>query len=66
MTTTFIKPTAKVIGENGNVFVTLGICKQALQKAGYRDKADEMSAKVFKAESYNAALIIMQEYCKFN
>ena len=59
------KPTAKVIGENGNVFVTLGISSAALKKAGLRDKAEEMAARVFKAGSYEEALGIMQEYVDF-
>jgi len=56
------KPIAKVVGENGNVFVTLGICSKALQKAGLSDEAKEMREKVFKAGSYDEALSIMMEY----
>ncbi len=59
------KPKAKVIGQNGNVFVTLGICTQALKKAGLREQADELTEKVFGADNYNKALNIMQEYCTF-
>ena len=37
----------------------------ALKKAGLRDKAEEMAARVFKAGSYEEALGIMQEYVEF-
>ena len=59
-----MKPVAQVTGENGNVFVTLGICSKALKKAGMADKAKEMSERALCAESYNQALNIMQEYCE--
>jgi len=59
------KPVAKVIGENGNVFVTLSICTTALKKAGMRAEADELPGKVMMAGDYNEALRIMMEYCEF-
>jgi hypothetical protein len=57
------KPIAYVIGEDGNVFNTLGICSKALKSVGLHDKAKEMSSKVFTAGSYDEALQIMMEYC---
>lgn len=57
--------TAKVIGENGNVFSILAICKKALMKAGFLEEANEMTMRVFTADSYVKALAIMQEYCEF-
>lgn len=57
-----MKPTAKVIGEDGNVFNILGICARALKKDGQQDKATEMQARVFEADSYDEALAIMAEY----
>ena len=59
------KPQAKVIGENGNVFVTLGISSKALERNDQRDKAKEMRKRVFESDSYESALNIMQEYVKF-
>lgn len=56
------KPVAKLIGADGNVFNLLGVCKSALSKAGMRDKADEMSKRVFACSSYDEALQIMMEY----
>jgi hypothetical protein len=59
------KPKAKVIGENGNVFVILGICSSALKKVGQHKEAAEMNEKVFSSGSYDDALSIMMEYCDF-
>jgi len=56
------KPTAKLIGADGNVFNLLGVCKGALSRAGMRDKAEEMQKRVFASGSYDEALSIMMEY----
>ena len=55
----------KVIGENGNVFSILGRVSKELKHNGYHDMAVEMSGRVFKSESYDEALGIMQEYVEF-
>jgi len=57
------KPKAKVIGQDGNVFNTLGICNSSLKRAGMPEKAKELSEKVFASGSYDEALSIMMEYC---
>lgn len=59
-----MKPKAKVIGENGNVFVTLGICSKSLKKNGQHEQAKEMTDRVFNSGSYDEALQIMMEYCE--
>lgn len=56
------KPVAKVVGQDGNVFVTLGICSKALQRSGQSTEAKEMRDRVFAAKSYDDALCIMMEY----
>lgn len=58
------KPIAKVVGEDSNVFVTLGICIRALKKEGMKKEAIQMKDKVFRATSYGNALNIMNEYCE--
>ena len=58
------KPTDKVVGENGNVYVTLGICQRAMRKAGLNEASKEMVDRVFKAQDYDEALCIMMEYCE--
>jgi hypothetical protein len=59
-----MKPKAKVIGQDGNVFNLLGICTKALKKAELREEAKELQEKVFKSQSYSEALSIMGEYCE--
>ena len=56
------KPKAAIIGANGNVFNLMGICSQALKKAGYPDKAEEMTKRITNAKSYDEAIFIMCEY----
>lgn len=58
----FVKPKAKLIGENGNVFNLLSICTIALNNAGYRDKAKKLSDEVMSSGSYDEALSLMMNY----
>lgn len=57
-----IRPDAKMIGEDGNVFNLMGICSNALKKAGYPEKSKEMFDRVTSSGSYDEALAIMSEY----
>jgi hypothetical protein len=59
-----IKPIAKVIGKDGNVFNLIGICGRALKQAGQREKISEMQSRIFSCGSYDNALSIMSEYCE--
>jgi len=56
------KPKCQLTGINGNVFALLGVCNQALRKAGQGDKCQELNKKVFGSHSYDQAFGIMQEY----
>lgn len=56
------KPVAVMIGQDGNVFNLVGIASRVLKKNGMGDKAKEMQEKVFKAGSYDEALMIMGDY----
>jgi len=58
------KPKVKLSGENGNVYNLIGICSRALKNAGQKEKATEMSEKIFKCGSYDEALVIMMDYCE--
>lgn len=57
-----VKPIAKVIGQDGNVFVTLGICSQALKREGMKLESKEMTRRVMASSTYDEALQIMMEY----
>jgi len=56
------KPEAKLIGANGNIFNLLSIATLTLKRCGQKEKADELSKKVRKAESYDEAIGIILEY----
>lgn len=60
-----MKTKAKVIGEDGNVFNTLGICKKALERDFKVNEAKVMQQRVLQSGSYEEALSIMQEYVDF-
>lgn len=57
-----LRPYAKMIGEDGNVFNLIGICSKVLKKAGYSEKSEEMFERVTSCRSYDEALTIMSEY----
>lgn len=56
------KPDAPMIGSDGNIYNQVAIASKALKENGQRNKAKEMSNKVFRAESYDEALSIIQQY----
>ena len=58
----FVKPECQLTGMDGNVFNLIGLASKALKKAGYPDKAREMSNKVFACGSYDEALAIITDY----
>jgi len=54
---------APIIGGDGNVYVVLGTCIRALERAGFRDEAAELKRRVMtEAEDYDHALRICMEY----
>jgi hypothetical protein len=58
------KPKAKVLGQDGNVFMLMGICSKALKNAGQDENAKQMTDEVFESKSYDEALSIMGKYCE--
>lgn len=56
------KPTVKLLGEDGNIFVISGKARNALKKAGLEEQGNEMINRVFKAKDYDEALRIVMEY----
>lgn len=63
MPDTIKKPRAKVIGQDGNVFNLMAICRDALRKAGKKEDAAKLIERVTASKSYEEALSIMGEYC---
>lgn len=58
----FVKPKVALVGQDGNIFNLIGICSKALKRAGYPDKAKEMSAKAMASHSYGEALCVLLDY----
>ena len=56
------KPQCKLTGEDGNVFSIIGRVRNALKKAGQRDKAIEFQTKAFNAGSYDEVLQLAMKY----
>lgn len=64
MSTEIVKPVAKLLGQNGNVFNLLAICTIALKEAGLKEQAKELQDKVYASGSYDEALQLMMQYCE--
>jgi hypothetical protein len=57
-----LKPKAKLIGADGNVFNLIGIARRALVQAGQCEEASAMTNRCFGASTYDEALSIIGEY----
>ena len=56
------KPSAPLLGADGNVFNLIGIAARTLREHGLRDEAKEMSARAMASGSYDQALGVIMEY----
>ncbi len=57
-----VKPSCKLVDENGNIFNLMGIASRTLKEAGLEEQAAEMRERIFKSGSYDKALQIIMEY----
>jgi hypothetical protein len=57
-----MKPTCKLIGEDGNVFNLIGLTSRTLKEAGQRAEAKEFMERAFACHSYDAVLTLIGEY----
>lgn len=56
------KPKVTLLGEDGNAYVIIGVCRKAARRAGWtHDQITEFTDKAF-AGSYNNVLRVAQEY----
>ena len=55
-----LKPDAKMIGEDGNIFNLIAIAHRALRHMP--EAFNEMRDRIYKAKSYDEALMILSEY----
>lgn len=56
------KPTAKLVGANGNIFNLMGIASRALKEAGLDAEATKMQKEVMSCGSYDEALVTIMDY----
>jgi len=56
------KPTAKLVGGDGNVFAIIGSVSKALKRAGQPAKAEEWATKARASTSYDAVLALAFDY----
>lgn len=55
--------TAKLIGQNSNVFNLIGICTKAMRRGGVsREECDEFVNEVTHSGSYTEALAVMMRW----
>jgi hypothetical protein len=57
-----VKPTCRLIGEDGNVFNLIGLTSRTLKEAGQRAEAKEFTERAFACHSYDAVLTLIGEY----
>jgi hypothetical protein len=57
-----MKPTCKLIGEDGNVFNIIGLVRRALRQAGDLEGAAEFKRRALLAHSYDEVLQLAMEY----
>lgn len=57
-----VKPTAKLLGADSNIFNLMGIASRALKNAGLKDEATKMIHEVTSCGSYEEALATIMEY----
>lgn len=57
-----LKPTCKLLGEDGNIFSILGRVSRTLKEHGKDEQAKEVSERVMASGSYDEALQIIMEY----
>jgi hypothetical protein len=57
------KPSAKIIGQDGNIFNLIGIASRALKQADMADEAKEMQNKIMNGGvDYDGAIQIIMDY----
>ena len=57
-----MKPTCRLIGEDGNVFNLIGLTSRTLKEAGQRAEAKQFCERAFACHSYGEVLVLIQEY----
>lgn len=56
------KPKCELIGTDGNAFSLIAKVCKCLKKNGLYDQEKEFTTKAFASESYDALLVLIQDY----
>jgi hypothetical protein len=58
------RPTVTLVGENGNVYNIIALCKKAARKAGWsKERIDELTKRMMGSGNYDDVLgIVMDEF----
>lgn len=59
-----MRPSAKILCRDGNIFNLLNISVAALNKVDLQEQSKEMIKRVFNARNYDEALCIIMEYVR--
>lgn len=59
-----MRPAAKILGRDGNIFNLVNISVAALNKVDLQEQSKEMIKRVFNARNYDEALCIIMEYVR--
>jgi hypothetical protein len=57
-----IKPTCKLLGEDGNIFNLMAVTGRALQRANLTEQKTKMMKEVMSQHSYSDALATIAKY----
>lgn len=57
-----VKPVAKLVGQDGNIFNLMGIASRALKQAGLEAEATKMRQEIMSCRSYDEALATIMDY----
>ncbi len=57
------KPRVQLLGENGNALMIIGLCKRALQKAGYSKEEVATFQKEAMGGDYDNVLQTAMKWC---
>jgi hypothetical protein len=58
-----VKPKVKLVGEDGNAFMIMGLCQRAARKAGWsKEKIDAVMADMGSGDHQHLLQVAMEEF----
>ena len=57
------KPTVQLVGEDGNIFNLIAICRKRLRQEGYsQEEINTFTEEVQSSDSYDQALLVITKW----